>query len=39
MAQGAGGSSIIVIPKSKMVIVTINYQPRMELLEKITSML
>ncbi len=35
MAQGDKGQSIIIIPKSNMVIVTKNYLPRMNLLNKI----
>jgi hypothetical protein len=35
MAQGFKGQSIIVIPKSNMVIVTKNYLPRLHLLKKI----
>ena len=35
MALGNNGQSIMVIPKTNMVIITKNYMPRMSLLSKI----
>ena len=35
MAAGNGGQYIVIIPKSKMIIITKNYNPMKNLLEKI----